>query len=161
MLFFLNYHYMVYRFLVYVICMSVTMVSAAQMATKPQAVVLSSAELWKTLAMVEYSNVPDRYFPLPVFNKTIKDLEGKRLTIKGFIIPLEENKKQLNFMLSMVPFSHCYFCGGSGPESIIEVNATIAFDYTSKPVEVTGILKLNSIDENHLFYILENATPIL
>lgn len=121
----------------------------------------SSAELWKTLATVEYENVPNRYFPQPVFNKEIKALEGKRVTIKGFIIPLDDTKKQINFMLSMVPFSHCYFCGGAGPESMVEVKAVTAFEYSSKPVQVSGILKLNATDENHLFYILEDASPIL
>lgn len=150
---------MVCRLLWCVLFLSIPLLSFGQTAARPPAPTASSADIWKMLGTVEYSNVPDRYFPLPVFNKSIKDLEGKRLTIKGFIIPLEENKKQLNFMLSMVPFSHCYFCGGAGPESVIEVNASKAFEYTTKPVEVTGILKLNSTDENHLFYILDNATP--
>ncbi len=122
---------------------------------------LASSDVWKALATVEYENVPNRYFPQPIFNKDIKALEGKRVTLKGFIIPLEEAKKQSNFMLSMVPFSHCYFCGGAGPESMVEVKATTAFDYTAKPVQVTGILKLNATDENHLFYILEEANPSL
>jgi len=137
--------------------------TAAKAQTQSQAgnSALSSADIWKTLSTVEYENVPNRYFPQPLFNKDIKALEGKRVTIKGFIIPLDDTKKQVNFMLSMVPFSHCYFCGGAGPESMIEVKALTAFEYTAKPVQVSGILKLNATDENHLFYILEEASPIL
>ncbi len=121
----------------------------------------TSAEIWKTFSSVEYENVPNRYFPQPIFNKEIKAMEGKRVTLKGFIIPLDDTKKQVNFMLSMVPFSHCYFCGGAGPESMVEVKAVTSFDYTAKPVQVTGVLKLNATDENHLFYILEDASPLM
>jgi len=135
--------------------------SAAKAQTQASPTQLSSADLWKTLASVEYENVPNRYFPQPVFNKDIKALEGKRVTLKGFIIPLDDAKKQVNFMLSMVPFSHCYFCGGAGPESVVEVKAVMSFEYTAKPVQVSGILKLNATDENHLFYILEEASPTL
>lgn len=151
--------------LVLLVALLVCTYTQAQTAAKAQTPVsnaqLSSADIWKALATVEYENVPNRYFPQPVFNKDIKSLEGKRVTLKGFIIPLDETKKQANFMLSMVPFSHCYFCGGAGPESIVEVKALTAFDYTAKPVQVSGILKLNATDENHLFYILEEASPVL
>ncbi|MCU0352456.1 MAG: DUF3299 domain-containing protein [Cytophagales bacterium] len=150
--------------LAFVMCAAVA-VAQSQAAAKAQmqaaTAEASSAEVWKTLSTVEYENVPNRYFPQPVFNKSIKALEGKRVTMKGFIIPLDDTKKQVNFMLSMVPFSHCYFCGGAGPESVVEVKAVMAFEYTAKPVQVSGILKLNATDENHLFYILEDASPVL
>ncbi|MDJ1481382.1 DUF3299 domain-containing protein [Cytophagaceae bacterium DM2B3-1] len=135
----------------------------AQTAPKDQAIAttVSSADLWKTLMAVEYKNVPDRYYPQPIFSKDLKALAGKRVTLKGFIIPLDEAKKQMNFMLSMVPFSHCFFCGGAGPESVVEVKASTSFDYTAKPVQVSGVLRLNETDENHLFYILEEASPVL
>ncbi len=145
-----------------VICFAVTGLVQAQTAAQAQTGNMpSSADIWKALATVEYENMPDRYFPKPVFNKDIKAMEGKRVTLKGFIIPLDDTKKQINFMLSMVPFSHCYFCGGAGPESVVEVKALTSFEYTAKPVQVSGILKLNATDENHLFYILEEASPSL
>jgi hypothetical protein len=116
-----------------------------------------SSQVWKTLRGLKYEQVNSMF--VPQFNAEIKALEGKKLTIKGFIIPLQETTTTTYFMLSYFPFSNCYFCGQAGPETVIEVKADKPFTYTEKPVMVSGTLKLNRDDEEHLFYILENTLP--
>jgi hypothetical protein len=56
----------------------------------------------------------------------------------------------------------CFFCNGAGPESVMEVvtkngDTKLKYMKTDKYIELTGILKLNKKDPNHLMYILNEA----
>ena len=65
-------------------------------------------------------------------------------------------------ILSKNPMAACYFCGGSGPESIIEIAFQKPPSFkTDEVIEVEGILKLNNEDVEHCNYILEKASGIL
>lgn len=136
-----------------------SLASAQSAAGTIVAGVPSSSEVWRTLGTLKFEEVPGRYIPAPKFTEAIKALQGKRVVLKGFIIPIEDTPQPKHFMLSLVPFSHCYFCGGAGPESVVEVESTVPFEVTNKPVQIAGILKLNADDENRMFYILEKAGP--
>jgi hypothetical protein len=116
-----------------------------------------SSDIWRKLRSLTYEQVNYVYYPK--FSEEIKALEGKKVTLKGFIIPLQETTTTTYFMLSYFPFSNCYFCGQAGPETVIEVKAAKPFTYTEKPVTITGTLKLNREDEEHLFYMLEGTIP--
>ena len=52
----------------------------------------------------------------------------------------------------------CFFCGGAGPETIIEVyfKDTPPFK-TDQGIEITGVLELNADDVAHCNYIIRNA----
>lgn len=121
----------------------------------------AQSNIWETLSQVTIKTKWDeshRYqFDYPIFSELVKSLEGKEITVKGYIIPLEEMQGQKFFILSALPFNLCYFCGGAGPETVMEVNTTKEIAYTSKPVTLRGNIKLNDNDFNHLMYILNNA----
>ena len=51
----------------------------------------------------------------------------------------------------------CFFCGGAGPETIMEVYTKEEIDYTAEAVIVKGVLKLNDSDINRLIYALEDV----
>jgi hypothetical protein len=51
----------------------------------------------------------------------------------------------------------CYFCGGAGPESVIEVTVKKPLKFTSRVITLKGTLKLNDSDPDKLFYLLINA----
>ncbi len=101
----------------------------------------------------------DQRFLTPVFGKTPKSLEGKTVVIKGYVLPLDGAGKL--YALSRYPFSACFFCGGAGPETVIELD----FSPHSKKkrfemddvFSFKGILKLNNTDPEHFNYILKNA----
>jgi hypothetical protein len=63
-------------------------------------------------------------------------------------------------MLSSLPLNACFFCGAGGPETVIEVFLKKEINYTEKPVEVQGTLRLNDKDPDKMMYILENAEMI-
>jgi hypothetical protein len=115
---------------------------------------------WQDLAKVKFE---EKYFPAygeyflyPHFLPSVKALEGKKVTITGYFLNIDPQGKM--FILSKGPLSSCFFCGVGGPETAIELQ------FTSKPsfktdniVTVTGILKLNNDDVDHLNYILTES----
>jgi hypothetical protein len=120
--------------------------------------------LWKTLAKITYKKEYDEFLGFkidkPVFSDDIKQLEGKEVTVKGFIIPVEGYKSHKEFIFSAFPYSMCFFCGGAGPESVMEVFANDAVKYTAESIKLKGILELNPDDVNRLMYFLKDAIVI-
>ncbi|MGD1890470.1 MAG: DUF3299 domain-containing protein [Cyclobacteriaceae bacterium] len=78
---------------------------------------------WLTLTDVKFSRKyfeeVDEYLFYPEFGASVKALEGQEVYLQGYMFPIapEEN----NFILSRYPFASCFFCGASGPESIVEL----------------------------------------
>lgn len=118
---------------------------------------------WRTLGLMKFERQFDesdgvsqqkgRFVPI------IKALEGKEITIKGYVIPLSGKKAQSHFMFSAYPFSDCFFCGKAGPESVIEVftkdDKKIAFDDES--ITIKGIFYFTSQDPNDVMFTLKEA----
>ena len=96
-------------------------------------------------------------FQYPVFGNEIKKMEGKEVNIKGYMIPLDVN--QGLYALSRYPYSSCYFCGKSGPESVVSLK------FKTKPKKfkmdaiktMKGILYLNENNPMDFIYIFNNA----
>lgn len=117
--------------------------------------------VWKTLAKISYKKEYDELMGFkidkPVFSETVRLLEGKELTIKGYIIPTDGYKSHKEFVFSAFPYSMCFFCGGAGPETVMEVEAVEGIKYSADAVTIKGILKLNDKDINRLMYKLVNV----
>lgn len=125
------------------------------------ALTAQSENLWKTLSKITYKKEYDELLGFkvdkPVFSDQVKKLEGKKVTIRGYIIPVEGYKSHKEFVFSAFPYNMCFFCGGAGPETVMEVYAAKPVEFTQEPVTLQGILKLNSEDINRLMYVLEEA----
>ena len=121
-----------------------------------------SAKNWDTMANVNYAKEQDEYGEIyvPKFAEEVKQMEGKKVSLKGFIIPFEGMFEPKHIILSSLPIAACFFCGGSGPETVAEAYLEKEIEYTVKPVTVTGTLSLNDSDYNQLMYILKDATVI-
>ena len=116
---------------------------------------------WNDLADVKfhdiYSEKYDDYFLKPTFGAIIKSYEGTRIRIKGYF--LDFSSEQEFYMVSRNPMSSCFFCGGAGPETIVEVIFKQKPGFkTDQIVEITGVLELNADDVDHCNYILKEAT---
>jgi len=120
--------------------------------------------LWKTLAKItfkkEYDELMGFKIDVPVFSKEIKALEGKEVTIKGYIIPVEGYKSHKEFIFSAFPYNMCFFCGGAGPETVMEVFASEEIEYSAEAVTIKGKLELNADDINRLMYGLTEVTLV-
>lgn len=121
----------------------------------------TTESLWKTLARITYKKEYDDFLGFkidkPVFSDAIKALDGKEVTVKGFIIPVEGYKGHKEFILSAFPYSMCFFCGGAGPETVMEVTAIDPIDYTAESIVIKGKLHLNGDDVNKLMYFMTEA----
>ncbi len=115
---------------------------------------------WKDLTQVKFT---EKFFPAygesflyPEFLPSVKDLEGKKVTITGYFLNVDPKEKL--YILSKGPMSSCFFCGVGGPETAIELK--FAYKPTFKTdaiVSITGVLKLNADDIEHFNYILEGC----
>ena len=116
---------------------------------------------WETLADVEftreYFDEADAYFYYPHFGPSIKALEGQEVLLNGYMLPIDP--KQGFYVLSKNPFAACFFCGSSGPESIVEL--ILKPDHPKfkmdEVITMKGKLRLNKDDLNFCNYILEEA----
>ena len=91
----------------------------------------------------------------PQFTSEIKALDGKEITINGYIVPLQADGNV--FMVSAYPVSTCFFCGAAGPESVLEVYPGKPIPYSEKVITLKGILRLNYNDPIKMPYIVEKA----
>jgi hypothetical protein len=116
---------------------------------------------WKTLAKISiekrFDEVLNYEIEYPIFSDAVKKLNGTKISVEGWMIPLDELRGENYFVLSSLPFANCFFCGGAGPETVMEVFSKDKIDYTEKRIIVTGTLTINADDPLRLMYILNDA----
>ena len=123
------------------------------------AVPMQEKNSWKTLSDVSYkSKVVDGYeVDYPIFGNEVRELNGQTITLRGYMVPLDNLLGSNYFMLSSLPFNNCFFCGGAGPETVVEVFTVDEVKFTNRIITVQGKLRLNESDPNHHMYMLKNT----
>ncbi len=115
---------------------------------------------WSTLEQVQYDYIENSdqnfWYGAPTFSEDIKALEGKEVFITGYVLPLDISGD--NYVLSAFPFSSCFFCGGAGQESVMELRLADPGARYKQDSYMTfvGTFRL-SYRELELNYILEDA----
>jgi hypothetical protein len=121
----------------------------------------SGENVWKTLGKISYKKEYDELMGFkidkPVFSDQVKALNNKEITLKGYIIPVEGYKSHKEFIFSAFPYSMCFFCGGAGPETVMEVESLEPIKYSAESITIKGVLQLNDKDINRLMYKLVNV----
>jgi len=141
------------------------MIAAAGLSAQDEPTTASKDEnVWKTLSKITYKKEYDEFLGFkidkPVFAKDVEALEGQIITVKGYIIPVEGYKSHSEFIFSAYPYNMCFFCGGAGPETVMEVEANEDVEYTAEQITLQGKLQLNADDVNRLMYVLVDATMV-
>jgi hypothetical protein len=115
--------------------------------------------VWPKLYDITFIKAQDRQgeYQKPVFSKGIKALEGKLISVPGYMVPFENGIKSSHFMLSSLPLNACFFCGVGGVETVMEIFLKKEASYTEKPVEVRGVFRLNQSEPDQMIYILDQA----
>lgn len=121
-------------------------------------VVLADTLTWKLLGQIDYKKKPDKKYGevmFPVINPKLKAMQGKPIVITGFIIPID-NK---NYAISKNVFAACFFCGKSGPETImgIKFKGDLPKLKTDQYVTLKGTFRYNDSDVEDWIYHVENA----
>ena len=117
---------------------------------------------WQILSDVEFKDVYleelDAYYWMPNFGAQVLQAEGKDFFIEGYMIPVDIDEDF--YVLSRYPFANCFFCGGAGPESVIDLRfpgkSERAYN-TDERLTFRGRLKLNADDVYQMNYILVDA----
>lgn len=121
----------------------------------------NAASAWPTMARVTFVKEYDELLGLkvdkPVFSEAVRALDGETVTLRGYVIPTEGYKSHEEFVFSAYPYASCFFCGGAGPETVVEVLAKAPIAYSADAVTLSGKLVLNADDPNALMYRLEEA----
>lgn len=118
---------------------------------------------WEDLADVkysyEYSEAFKTWYSKPTFGESVQALDGQESIIKGYVLPMDVEGEY--FILSQFPYSSCFFCGGAGQESVIELRFKKRKKNFKMDEFVTfkGILKLNDM-VFEMSYILEEAVIV-
>jgi len=116
---------------------------------------------WNILGDIKYVNRKDpRYgeISFPVVNSKLKLLQGKKITMTGFIVPID-NK---TYALSKNVFASCFFCGQAGPETIMGIvfKGETPKLKTDQYVTLEGTFRYNENDVDDWIYHIENAVII-
>lgn len=156
--------------------------SAAQKATAPVAAADSETSSGVTaapLAADETTDTPDwptvidfkmlrnakwAYKKDPEFSEEIMALDGKQVTMRGFMFPYDDYKNVRRFMLIEMA-DGCFYCESPTPMDMVYVSKTQKEDneYITVPIEVTGTFKLwkkESEEKAHksFVYFIDDAT---
>jgi tetratricopeptide (TPR) repeat protein len=109
--------------------------------------------LWAVLAD---TSLDRRY--RPTFPAYLHKLDGREVSIQGFLQPLGEDVDLNSFLLIENPVG-CWYC--EMPEMTGMIQVQLPSDkqaaFTRKPIKITGKLKLNGIDPENFLYTISNA----
>ena len=111
---------------------------------------------WSVLQQAKTVQKPDKKFG-PEFTRDIKALDRKDVKLFGFMMPLDQARKQKRFLLAAYP-PHCAFCLPSGPESLVEVIADTPVEFTFEPIVIAG--RMAVLENDVVYYRLTNASAV-
>jgi len=114
--------------------------------------------LWGQLAKTGLIREGHRYTAR--FLPPVLALEGKTISLIGFMAPVHPGEREKQFLLSEIRFL-CNECQSApGPLSIVEVNAQEAEPVRDRPITVRGTLELVRNNPDGLVYRLNDATVL-
>lgn len=131
-------------------------ISSIQIQTEPDTIT------WKLLGVIKYNKRPHKDFPegvlFPKVNATLKMLQGKKVILTGFIVPIDNT----SYALSKTVFANCFFCGKAGPETItgIKFRGKTPKLKTDTYATIEGIFRYNESDVDDWIYHLDDAVII-
>lgn len=116
---------------------------------------------WETLKDVrfidKFSQEEQAYYYYPYFGRKVKELEGKQVFLRGYILVLDAMEGF--YILSLNPYAACFFCGNAGPESIVELKLKPGQPRfrMDQVVTIKGTLRLNQDNLDECNYIFDDA----
>ncbi|MCZ2340623.1 MAG: DUF3299 domain-containing protein [Bacteroidales bacterium] len=96
----------------------------------------------------------------PQFLKYVAQLDGRRVTLAGYMTPSAGSETELTaFLLTEYPIG-CWFCESPSPLQMVSVElpSQISTQFQRQVVKVSGILRLNRTEPERFLFTIENAT---
>jgi hypothetical protein len=97
----------------------------------------------------------------PTFHKHLRDLDGKRVALTGYLQPVADELEAGAFLLIEYPVG-CWFCEVPEPTGVvlIELPAGKTATLTKNQVKVTGRLALNGTDPENFLVTVRDAAIV-
>ncbi len=129
-----------------------------QFVINNQKVVAADTLTWKLLGEIKYLKKKHASYgevDFPIINTKLKKLAKKTIVMSGFVVPID-NK---NYALSKNVFASCFFCGKSGPETIMGIKFKGATPKlkTDTYLTIKGTFRPNEDDVEDWIYNCDNA----
>lgn len=98
----------------------------------------------------------------PYFPDRLARLNGKIVTIKGYMIPIDRGRRHNTFLLSVPPLYQCMFCGQNGIPPMAEITLANGekLPFAEDPIVIRGTVFLNGDDETHAEIQLKEANRL-
>ena len=116
---------------------------------------VDGAVSWDILSKVDL--VFDDNDLVPDYSDEIRKLDGERIKMVGFVIPLDSLGQR---QLLSVNSPHCPFCLPAGPAGFVELNCEEPLEFTTEPVVVTGVFKLLIQDWSGYYYRMDDVREV-
>ena len=118
---------------------------------------------WNTLADVTFEEKTEEAAGLPYnqasFGSIVSGYKDKEVAISGYMIPMDA--MGISYALSRNPNAVCFFCGGAGPETVVQLKLSKIKRYKiDERLTFKGKLQLNEQDINSLTYVLLEAEEL-
>ncbi len=113
---------------------------------------------WLVFAQASIAADDARGVYVATFPPAVQRLNGSRITITGYMLPIEASTLAAHFVLTRRS-TGCPFCPPNEPSEAIEVQAQQPLRYTQQPVTLSGRLRLVRQSATGLFYRLDAAAP--
>jgi len=136
---------------------AVAFVCAGKFSSQPPAhhLLQSDDYLWKLFARCEIRT--DRRLASSIgYIREVKALNGTRIVISGFMVPLESKEKSGHFLLSRRAPT-CAFCPPAEPNEMIEVFSAKPVRWEENLVTVSGTLLLPDDTGKGVYFQLKDA----
>jgi hypothetical protein len=135
--------------------------SDSSMLDKNNLLIKGDTLTWKVLGEISFvkkSHPKYGEVQFPIVNDKVKLRGKKKIYISGFIVPID-NK---SYALSKNVFAACFFCGKSGPESIVGLHfkGPTPKLKTDQYVTIEGTFRYNENDVDDWIYNLDNAVIV-
>ncbi|NYE25309.1 DUF3299 domain-containing protein [Pigmentiphaga litoralis] len=114
--------------------------------------------LWGTLAKTYVARKNGGVFTA-TFPPAVRSLDGKRVTLVGFVTQVRDRQPNRQFLVSATPIL-CTHCTHPDPAAIVEVNTKRPFAGSNEPVRVRGTLQLVTDAPNALVYRLNDSDVV-
>ena len=118
-----------------------------------------SDPLWQILAATKITLDEKKGLYDAVYSADAKEMEGKEVTVKGFMLPLEATEKFQHFLLSKTTPT-CAFCPPGKNNEVIDIWVKKPTTWSSEIITIKGNFSLMNNQELGLFFKIDEAEII-
>lgn len=116
----------------------------------------SATPLWMTLRKTRIGEDARHGIYTASFPPEVRALDGTRITLSGFMLPMDATQKSKHFLLSRYT-PVCFFCPPGEPNEVVEVVSRSGVKVTDGLITLSGRMTLTNNGEKGLFFRLDQG----